>query len=339
MNAGPIRFLAALCMSLVVQGCSGDGGLEELIFDTPETAVSYEVSLNGMPDEAMTELATESLASYRQQENGAQSVAFLRRRADNDIATLRKILRSRGHYKSEIEVKVTPPPEETPDAPATVVFDVDPGPAFILERHDLVLDDPSGTAPPLDAQALGSPVGEAAAAAVQPLRRRHCRVEPARQPHAVQQVLQLEVGVVHRQLAPRRLRDGLPVAVLDGRLGQLLQQRQPLRRLLRLHLLRFQHHQRLQQPFHHWLLQQPLLCQLLQQLQGDPLQVEQLAHIAHVVLLERVDLVLQELLLPCLGEESAQDGDEEESLEERLERAWPAVLMRVAARMQGQMHV
>lgn len=165
MNVSALRFPTACCVLLVLQACSGNGDFEGAVFDEPETAVAYEVTLEGLPDEEMTALAVDSLASYRRQDDGAQSVAFLRRRADNDIETLRKILRSRGHYKSEIEVKVTPPPEETPDAPATVAFTVEPGPAFTLARHDFQMDDPSGTAPSLDARTLGSPVGEAAAAA------------------------------------------------------------------------------------------------------------------------------------------------------------------------------
>ena len=155
------RVIFALGM-LGVAACSSEEKLDRPVFEQPETAVDYTVDVTGLPEEEMTALAAESLAVYRQQENGAQSLAFLRRRAEGDVALLKRILRSRGYYKGAVDLKVA---DAEGDVAASVAFTVDPGPAFKLTRHGLELDDPSGTAPPLDAGALGSPVGEQAAAA------------------------------------------------------------------------------------------------------------------------------------------------------------------------------
>ena len=177
MRTTPARFpfLVSLLLASVPVGCSEDEGFGGASFEAPETAVTYEVALEGLPTEEMTELATGALAVYRQQDDGAQSIAFLKRRAENDVATLKKILRSRGYYKSQIDVSVLR--VETPQADAisasngerspeqaTVAFRIAPGPAFTLARHDFVSDDPSGTAPALVPAEFGSPVGAAAEA-------------------------------------------------------------------------------------------------------------------------------------------------------------------------------
>ena len=88
-------------LGAVVGGCSGNGdGFLPAVFERPETAVSYEVVLEGSPSDEITGLVERSLASYRQRDTGAASLAFLRRRADRDMSTLLKILRSRGYYSA-----------------------------------------------------------------------------------------------------------------------------------------------------------------------------------------------------------------------------------------------
>lgn len=158
------RFSAVLaaCAALFLSGCADEDSLDRPVFEQPRTTVSYEIELGGLPDQNMEALARESLAVYRQQENGAQSLAFLRRRADGDVALLKKLLRSRGYFKGSVTVAVRE--NETEEAPALVRFDVTPGAPFTLVRHDLSIEDPSGTAPNLDAASLGSPVGDNAAA-------------------------------------------------------------------------------------------------------------------------------------------------------------------------------
>ncbi len=191
--------LAAVAL-LATAGCGGgadDDGLSGPVFDAPATSIDYDVVLTGLPEVEMVALAEGALAVYRQQEDGAQSRAFLKQRAKGDVAVIKKILRSRGYYQGTVEVKVVdgPLPADPPDTtksgtsvsestaetdpvdsslqgdeeettPRPIVqINVTPGPAFTLTKHDLAIEDPSGTAPALDAASLGSPVGKQANAA------------------------------------------------------------------------------------------------------------------------------------------------------------------------------
>ncbi len=155
----------AVCLALVslAAGCTGAGGrFAEAEFERPETTVSYEVALEGAPSEEIAALAEESLATYRYRAEDASSIAFLRRRAEGDLPTLDKILRSRGYYSGDVEAAV----EETGLETAQVTFIIEPGPAYTLSRHVLTVDHEGDVAPPaLDAAELGSPVGEQAEAA------------------------------------------------------------------------------------------------------------------------------------------------------------------------------
>ncbi|MEM6942784.1 MAG: hypothetical protein AAF565_03425, partial [Pseudomonadota bacterium] len=74
-RAVALHFIAA-----VVSGCASQD-FEEVAFERPETAVEYEVLVKGAPSEAVQALIEESLLLARRQEDGAQSLAFLRRRA------------------------------------------------------------------------------------------------------------------------------------------------------------------------------------------------------------------------------------------------------------------
>jgi len=147
--------------------CASGAAPDITAFSAPETAVSYEVSLSGLPDDEMTALAEEALSVYRQRDKGAMSLAFLKRRARGDIAVLRKLLRSRGYYRGSVDIEVarTGPGEADGERLAEVRITVQPGRRFTLEHHGFVLDDPSGTARLPDATAFGSPVGAPASAA------------------------------------------------------------------------------------------------------------------------------------------------------------------------------
>ncbi|MEM6676296.1 MAG: BamA/TamA family outer membrane protein [Pseudomonadota bacterium] len=197
-----LRALAALGIAALA-GC-GSGDFEEPVaFEAPETLVTYEVVVEGAPSEEIAGLIEESLLLYRRQEDGAQSLAFLRRRAEGDVATIQKILRAYGYYRAEVTTKVRavePPAEATAaeagedaaaapsdgadhaaaeagegaagtdgpiesEAVAEVV--ITPGPAFTLARHDFALSgfEPSPSPALGPAAAYGSPVGAPAAAA------------------------------------------------------------------------------------------------------------------------------------------------------------------------------
>jgi translocation and assembly module TamA len=151
-----------LLLAAVTGGCSGDDGFLPVDFERPGTAVSYEVVLEGSPSNEVTGLAELSLASYRLRDKGAASLAFLRRRAEGDVPTLLKILRSRGYYSSSASVTV----DETGPEAARVTITAEPGPAYTLSKHRLVAEQEGAVAPPaLDAAGLGSPVGGQALAA------------------------------------------------------------------------------------------------------------------------------------------------------------------------------
>ncbi|HUF87736.1 MAG TPA: BamA/TamA family outer membrane protein [Thermohalobaculum sp.] len=157
-----LRF-ACLALAVMAAGCSGNRELFPAAeFERPETTVNYEAVLEGAPSDDFAELAEASLATWRYMEDGAPSPAFLRRRAEDDVETLLKILRSRGYYAGSVETAV----EETGPGEARVTFSIAPGPAFTLTRHDFVVSHEGPIAPPaLDAAGLGSPVGEQARAA------------------------------------------------------------------------------------------------------------------------------------------------------------------------------
>lgn len=164
----PVR-IAALALLLVAAACSrGNRALEDLGFERPDTAVSYEVGLEGAPSDAVSTLAEESLSSYRLRRDGAPSLAFLRRRADADLPVLLKILRSRGYYSATAEARVEEVKPEDGKEPSEgrITFTIEPGPAYILIGHRLLVEHDGPVAPPaLDAAKLGSPIGKQAEAA------------------------------------------------------------------------------------------------------------------------------------------------------------------------------
>jgi translocation and assembly module TamA len=167
--------LWALCAALAsaAAGCAGkDDGLPAVVFEEPETAIDYDVVLEGAPSPEVTDIAEQSLSVYLLRDQGAPSVAFLRRRAESDVPTLLQLLRSRGYYTGTARVRVeaaaagTQADADTQSERARVVLTIDPGPAFTLTRHSLRIERSGTVEPPaLDAAALGSPVGRQALAA------------------------------------------------------------------------------------------------------------------------------------------------------------------------------
>ncbi len=156
-----LRTIATVAMAALA-GCGENGGLEPVVFSQPETALSYEVTLIGSPSDEVAALAEQSLSAYRFQDKGAASLAFLRRRGEGDLPILLKILRSHGYYMAEASALA----EETGDGVAQLTITVEPGEAFILTAHDLVIEQSATVAPPaLVASDFGSPVGEQALAA------------------------------------------------------------------------------------------------------------------------------------------------------------------------------
>jgi translocation and assembly module TamA len=153
--------VALALTALLAAGCAGREAGEGFAFERPETAVDYAVELSGAPSEEIDALLRESLGVFRRQEDGAQSLAFLRRRALEDVAIARRVLRAFGYYEADMAVAV----EEGPEGEALARLTVEPGRRFTLLAHRFVILD-EGPVPvgPLDAASLGSPVGGAAEA-------------------------------------------------------------------------------------------------------------------------------------------------------------------------------
>ena len=171
--------LGTLIAAALLSGCASNDDVEgfDVEFEEPETRIAYEITLEGVPGSGVRDLIEQSIGLYRRQEEGAQSVAFLRKRATDDVATIERILRSRGFYEGTAEIDVSrvsaaadaeqDAEAGAPEAPsARVSVVVEPGPRYTLARHEFTLVEDGGTPPgPLDAAAFGSPVGGGALAA------------------------------------------------------------------------------------------------------------------------------------------------------------------------------
>ncbi|MFV0474337.1 MAG: autotransporter assembly complex protein TamA [Pikeienuella sp.] len=181
--------------ALILAACSDDAASPEVAFEEPETAVDYDVDLEGVGDERARDLIRQALEVYRQQERGAQSLAFLRRRAEADIPTMLKIMRSYGYFEAGAEVKVIAPEDrpafeaamrraaaetagdeaeaETAESGedgagprALVMLSVEEKRQYILAaQRFLLIETGAGDAPELPEPALlGAPIGKPAAA-------------------------------------------------------------------------------------------------------------------------------------------------------------------------------
>lgn len=124
---------------------------------------SYEIELAGSPTDEITALLERSLYLYRFQENGAPSIPLLRRRAESDHATVRKVMQSFGYFEATVRSTVTPLPDE---GAAAVRLVIEPGQPFLLSRHRLAIEDRDENGEPVtpDAIAAGSPIGRVAEA-------------------------------------------------------------------------------------------------------------------------------------------------------------------------------
>lgn len=160
--------LPALLTALaLIAGCSQDDGFGDV--EPPETFIEdYQVVLQDAPEGDIADVAEDALEVFLRQDDGANSRNFLVQRAQGDLDTLRRLLRSRGYYEGDATVEITPPEAEE----VVLTFRLIPGPRYTLAAHRLVLTDPADPAsvapqdapPALDLADLGSPVGRPAVA-------------------------------------------------------------------------------------------------------------------------------------------------------------------------------
>ncbi len=166
----PKPWFVALIVSL--SGCSAfedEPVTAGAVFERPETAVDYVVELSGVENERARELMEQALALFRLQDDGAQSLAFLRRRAEGDVATAQKILRSFGFYEATVEVDVdalasdgtelAADAQETP-ARAVAKIIVTENRQFRLAEHKIKLEEPVEGQTTLNAADYGEHVGK-----------------------------------------------------------------------------------------------------------------------------------------------------------------------------------
>jgi len=207
MTRRPRFRVAAFAALFALSGCGAlglgeerPGDVEALSFPGVETALSYEADVVGEPSDRVAAMMERSLAIFRREDDGAQSLAFLRRRAEGDVELARRILRSYGYYSGDAVAEVEPvepaaaaagrpgggvagrdaaaEPAPAPaldaatgeeaEAPARAVARIRliPGPAYVLTEHRFALPEDPGGPPPIvpPARDLGSPVGETARA-------------------------------------------------------------------------------------------------------------------------------------------------------------------------------
>lgn len=167
-----LRHLLVCLFAVTLAACSAFEDEPETAgaaFERPETAVDYEVELTGVENERVRELMEQALTLFRRQEDGAQSLAFLRRRAEGDVATAQKILRSFGFYEANVEVDIdslTPTEEtaaevvESPIGRAIARVIVTENRQYRLKEHRIALEEPVDGRIELDANDLGEHVGK-----------------------------------------------------------------------------------------------------------------------------------------------------------------------------------
>jgi translocation and assembly module TamA len=102
----------------------------------------YQVSIEGIEDEALRELLNEVSETRRLIDRPPPSLTRLRRRAEEDRARLQRALRSEGYYAATIDISIDPEAE-----PVNVVFHVDPGPRYRLRDVAVEVTPPEADLP------------------------------------------------------------------------------------------------------------------------------------------------------------------------------------------------
>jgi translocation and assembly module TamA len=162
-----IIYAAVIATASALAGCSSSTTPDVLSFDAPRTTIAYNAELKGVKSEKIVDLMKEALEIYRREGDGAQSVAFLCRRAQGDVNLAIKIMRSFGYFEAAVDVDVDEPEEGVEDAIAVATLIITPGPQYKLAEHRFILTEPGSGEPaaPIVAASVGSPVGKAARAA------------------------------------------------------------------------------------------------------------------------------------------------------------------------------
>lgn len=111
-----------------------------------EQFARYEVSLEGVEDDNLLSILTESSQLFALKDKPPATVVGLRRRAEDDLDRLRTALRSEGYYQSEVNFDI-----DGNVTPAEVTLKITPGPRYTLAAYDVTYD---GNPPPAEPDQL-----------------------------------------------------------------------------------------------------------------------------------------------------------------------------------------
>lgn len=97
-----------------------------------QEGLPYTVSFEGVSDEALLQALREQSEAETMRDQRPASVLHLRRRAQRDVETFNRLLRSRAHYASEVDFRVDRDAE-----PALLVYEVTAGPQYMFNTIDI----------------------------------------------------------------------------------------------------------------------------------------------------------------------------------------------------------
>ncbi len=157
--------VAIWLLAALLSACGSDEALQfdAVVVDPPETQIAYRVETLGAPDAEIEDTIEAGLLLYQVQAKGAPSLAHLSRRAEQDLGTLDRILRSEGYYSSATTYRI----EAGADAEgaAAVSLEIDPGPRFTIQAFEIVFTDPIAPLDPPGPDELELTAGAPAASA------------------------------------------------------------------------------------------------------------------------------------------------------------------------------
>ncbi len=133
-SLGNNRHLPSLFASLILTGIL----LPALFAAAAEITIPYEVAIKGVQDRQLLKAMEDTADTIGLKDNPPASVVLLRRRAERDKEQFVRILRAVGHYSARVEIEL-----HADVRPVQVVFQVEPGPAYLLNSFDLNLGDQS----------------------------------------------------------------------------------------------------------------------------------------------------------------------------------------------------
>ena len=153
--------LRALCAALATAVVIAAAGLPGA---ARAQAVDYKPGIEGVPEEGLRTLLTESARLFSLKNDPPATLAGLRRRAESDVPRLRKALRSEGFYAAGVSAEVIP--AEDDGDPARAVLKVETGPVYLLAEARIVYSQaiPDEVPVPRQAEDLDLALGMAARA-------------------------------------------------------------------------------------------------------------------------------------------------------------------------------